>query len=61
MLGFLLCGNISTERILGLSGRDENEACEWSRPSIESQTNEDEIDDYKGYKEIATQKDFDAF
>lgn len=28
MLGFLLCGNISTGWILGLSGQDENGACE---------------------------------
>ena len=26
MLGFLLCGNISTGQILGLSGQDEKEA-----------------------------------
>ena len=28
MLGFLLCGNISTGQIFGLSGRDENGVCE---------------------------------
>ena len=30
MLGFLLCGNISTAENLGLSGQDENGVCEWT-------------------------------
>ena len=30
MLGFLLCGNISTAEIFGLSGQDENGVCEWT-------------------------------
>ena len=30
MLGFLLCGNISTAENLGLSGQDENGGCEWT-------------------------------
>lgn len=29
MLGFLLCGNISTVEKMGLSGQDENGACEY--------------------------------